>query len=91
MIYLFHEYYLAVRCFSSVHALIIIYLILELCERGDRPMERNNNELPSNFNYHTSFNYKTTNDISIIRFSNRGSIKKEHHWIVGVRSQNWTE
>lgn len=54
-------------------------------------MERNNNELPSSFNYHTSFNYKTTNDISIIYFSNRGSIKKEHHWIVGVRSQNWTE
>ena len=27
-------------------------------------MERNNNELPSSFNYHFSFNNKTTYDIS---------------------------
>ena len=38
-------------------------------------MERNNNELPSNFNYHFSFNNKTTYALKY-KFSVRGFTEK---------------
>ena len=55
-------------------------------------MERNNNELPSSFNYHFSFNNKTTYALKY-KFSIRGLTKRTPYQLLRRCSNkpNWTE